>query len=760
MIQSGNMISHKLEGNKLQLLCKDSYFELTPYGEDILHVGYYPLSSMNADGKESIQWGLEGKPDENVKILLEEGDDLIYNLPEMNVVIDKKRGGLRFEDKEGKLLTELVKTELAEAIVSGEETYHLLTVFSSEEDERFYGLGQHQDGALNLGGKEQILWHDYSHKGGEIVAIPFLISDKKYGIIYDNASRIKVSPGLNKRTTWRAEVGECISFFFLAANQTDDLYRAYRKLYGETPMPPRAGLGFIQCKQRYASQEELTAVARTYQEKGYPCDIFVVDWFHWKTLGDLSVDESYWPDSKAMNEEFDRMGYDVMISCWPRFMKESDNYDYLEANGWFMHDKDGNTIYGTPDDQRGALIDTTDPKCGEWYFHTIKKNYADLGYKYWWLDENEPDISPRDHYLNAGTGARVHNVYPLTHTKCVFEGHKKELEHRCLILSRASFLGAQRYGTTFWSSDIYPEWDVLKRQIPTALNFCASGMVYWSSDIGGWQALPDESSYEDFSSLLIATSSEGKGKITSKNFAELYVRWFQFGVFCPTFRTHGTRKENEVWSYGEEAEKILAKYLKLRYELMPYIYSLAYQAHKEGTPFMRALWMDYEDQNCREINDEFLFGPAFLVAPIVEQGQTQREVYLPAGTDWIDYHTNKKHKGGQTIKAPAPLDTIPLYVKAGSIIPTGEEVLNLRQQQNQIKINIYPGQDCNFELYSDDGRTYAYEHGDYQTTKLTWNEAKQQLTIEEQQTTDTKKTTMDATKNHKMTYKTVIKEIT
>lgn len=736
MIRPEKILSCSMSGNILSAVCGQGVMQIIPYGDNLLHFVYYPdcdtAGSKLPEAELLPMWGIEAKPDLEILPALEENGDLAYfRVPQLSAVINKKDAGIRFINAEGCELLSLVDCSMEPAEILGEMTYHIRVVFSASEDERYYGLGQHQDGKLDLGGREQILWHDYSHKGGEIVAVPFLVTNKKYGIIFDNPSRMTVSPGVDGSTVWQAEVGEAISFFIISGKETDELYQGYRRLCGSTPLPPRRGLGFIQCKQRYASQKELLEVAETYREKGYPCDIFVVDWFHWKVLGDLSLDTKYWPDSKEMNRRLEEMGYETMISCWPRFMKESDNYEFLEKNGWFMKDLLGNTLYGTPEDQRGALIDTTNPECGRWYFDTIKKNYGDLGYKYYWTDEDEPDISPHEAFLHAGTGARIHNIYPLTHTKCIYEGHRAGFQHRCLTLSRAAYLGAQKYGTTFWSSDIFPEWDVLKRQITTALNFCASGMPYWSSDIGGWQALPDEDTEEDYSALLISTSGSGTGTVTKKNYTELYIRWFQFGAFCPTFRTHGTRKSNEVWSYGEEAERILVKYLRLRYRLMPYIYSLAYQVTKTGAPFMRALWMDFSDEKSAVTEDEFMFGPSILVAPVVEQGAVTRQVYLPGGSKWYNFWTNEKLDGGRTITVDAPVDVLPLFVKEGSILPLGEVRQNSKEEQKEIEIRVYPGRQASFFLYSDDGESYAYEKGEYSLVQIRWDEAQKELFIEE-----------------------------
>ncbi len=381
-------------------------------------------------------------------------------------------------------------------------------------------------------------------------------------------------------------------------------------------MPLKSSLGYIQCKQRYSNQEEITYVARKYKAKNYPLDMLVVDWFHWKHLGDMDMDKTYWSTPEVTTKEFADMDVDTMISVWPRFMKESKNYDLLEKNGWFMKDYQGKSFYGTPDGQRGALIDTTNPECGKWYWDTIEKNYGSKGFRAWWLDENEPDLWPYDFQFDACRGFEIFNRYPYMHTKCVFEGHRQAYDQRCSILSRSAFLGAQQFGTQFWSSDI-----------------------------GGWQALPDyhDTEASETAELLLQTQGSTHGVVNSTAYPELYIRWFQFSVFCPIFRAHGSRDENEAWSYGEEAEKILVKFLHLRYQFMPYLYTLAYRLHQQGEPILRGLFLDYaHDSQVKDIRDQYLFGDQLLVAPIVTQGATSRSVYLPLGNDWINFWTRQK----------------------------------------------------------------------------------------------------------------------
>jgi len=281
----------------------------------------------------------------------------------------------------------------------------------------------------------------------------------------------------------------------------------------------------------------------------------------------------------------------------------------------------------------------------------------------------------------------------------------------------------------FWSSDIYATWDTLKRQIPTGLDFAASGLAYWSTDVGGWQYLPSE--HHPLRPPLIDPSDARDNVGGYDDYPELYTRWFEYGAFQPIFRTHGSRRYNEVWSYGKQAEPILSKYLKLRYQLMPYIYSLAYNTNQTGAPYMRALFMDFpNDPNVTDLRDEYMFGPAFLVAPITEQGATSRAVYLPAGSDWYNYWTNERVHGGQTIDVAAPIDVLPLFVRAGSIVAAGEAIDSTAQHQAIAKVRVYPGANSDFTLYDDDGKTYAYEQGNANITRLHWDDAARKLSHE------------------------------
>jgi alpha-D-xyloside xylohydrolase len=598
--------------------------------------------------------------------------------------------------------------------------------FAAPTDEHYYGLGQNQEGYLDRRGHSVRCAHDYNAPAGQSVCVPFVVTNKGYGLMWDNPARTTVNFGFNDVTRWTSDVGQRVSFFVIAGKTYDEIYSGYRLLTGDVPMLPKSAYGYIQCKQRYRSQAELLAVAKGYRDRHLPADVLVIDWFHYTIMGQMDMDPAMWPDPVAMNKQLHEMNFHTMISVWPRFVPEDRYYQTVLKNDWFEKLADGTPTNGLPYDLAGSDIDTTNPEAARWYWDIVKENYVSKGFDAFWADETEPDLMPNGSYFHIGPGTQFFNVYPLFHTAAFYDGFRRDLKQRAVILARDAYLGAQHNGTIFWSSDINGNWDTLKRQVPTGINFVASGTPYWSTDIGGWQGLPWFHKPER--TPLIDPSDARDNVHQYDDYPELYVRWFEYGAFQPNFRTHGTRDFNEVWSYGKQAEPILEKYLRLRYQLMPYIYSLGYATHQTGAPFMRGLFMDFgSDPKVANIGDEYMFGPALLVAPVTEQGRTSREVYLPAGTDWFNYWTNERVHGGQSIAVAAPIDTIPLFVRAGSILPLGAPVESTNEVQKIAKLRIYPGADADFNLYSDDGSTYDYEKGTFNLTHLHWSDATAQL---------------------------------
>jgi alpha-D-xyloside xylohydrolase len=624
----------------------------------------------------------------------------------------------------GETLLDMSGWEMAPHTVNGEKTFRVGASFVAPRDEHYYGLGQNQEGILDHRGRTIDCRHFYDAPAGETVCVPFLVTNKGYGVIWDNPSATEVSPGLHGSTTWHSNVGERVSYFVIAGSSADEIYAGYRKLTGVTPLPPKAAFGYIQSKARYESQKQVLDIAEGYRKRGYPLDVMVVDWFYWTRMGQLDINRTDFPDPARMNRTLHEQGIRSIISVWPRFERESRYFNLLAAKGWLLKDADGKPVDGLAvrNDRAGALLDSTNPQARAWFWDRIRENIASQGFDWFWLDETEPDVVPDGYFFSVGSGDRYHNLYPLVHTQGVAEGSRRDRpNHRNLILARAAYLGAQRYGSLFWSSDIRPTWEALQKQVPTGLNFTASGLAYWGNDIGGWQGLPKTNKPER---PPLVDPSDARDVVGGyDDYPELITRWYQYGTFTPTLRAHGLRKEAEVWSYGKGAEAIIAKYLKLRYALMPYLYSLGKHTHESGAPFMRALFMDFpHDPRVFGIGDQYMFGPAFLVAPVTEQGVESREVYLPAGSDWYNYWTNEKLQGGQMVRVAAPIDTIPLFVRAGSVVPLGAPIQSTATEQALAEVRVYPGRDAEFTLYDDDGVSYDYEKGNGRSTQLRWDE--------------------------------------
>ena len=610
--------------------------------------------------------------------------------------------------------------------------YRVSAIFNSPTSEHYYGLGQHQRGFLDLRDHRIRCWHNYGAIGGETVCVPFMVSSRDYGLIWDNPSKTTIDLGFNQQNVWSSQVGDRVSFFVIAGHNTDQVYEGYRQLTGVTHMLPKPAYGYIQSKAIYPTQAQLLAVAKGYRDRNLPLDVLVVDFLNMTRQGELDLDPARWPDPAAMNKQLHAMGIHTLLSVWPHFSAGTRYYNMLLSKGWLIHKPDGTPDPGGFKSVIGPNIDTTNPAAARWFWDKIRDRYIKpYGFDYLWLDETEPDIDPAHDVFYIGSGKRYYNVYPLFHTASVYEGFRRDYgsSRRVMILARAAYLGAQRNGTVFWSSDITATWDMLRRSIPAGLDFTASGMPYWDTDIAGFFSPDIYPEYHPAHTPLISPAGARANVDGYTDYPELFVRWFEWGTFQPVMRAHGEREHNEVWAYGKQAEPILAKYLRLRYQLMPYIYSLGYHTYQTGAPFMRALFMDFpNDPNIADIRDEYMFGPAFLVAPVTRQGATSRKVYLPAGSDWYNFWTNQRFKGGHTITVAAPISTLPLFVRAGSIIPLGSPVLSTQQHQSIASVRVYPGANADFTLFSDDGHTYDYENGVDSITHLHWDQATHRLT--------------------------------
>ncbi|MGA8089197.1 MAG: glycoside hydrolase family 31 protein [Terracidiphilus sp.] len=702
------VVSFDKQSNGLEIHQKNGVLKLEVDAPDVLHV-IYSLPDAETEVRPSDHVVIKHDwPAPSFDVTANE-KAVTLTTSKLKVVVERETGALHYVGPDGKQLTTEGYRSLKPVEVNGEKTYHaevFFPIYGSHEG--LYGLGQHQAGVWNYHG-ETI---DLSQENTQI-AIPLLVSTNGYGIFWNNPSRSRVNNRFIHSLYISAEVADRIEYYFIYGPEADQIIGHYRELTGEVPLFGRWAYGFWQCKNKYQSQAEIEGVAAKYRALHIPADNIVQDWFWWVTMGEMKWN-SHYPDPQGMIDKLHDEHFHLMVSVWPFFRPGTSVYDQFDKNGWFI----AKTLTGSFHPVGQALYDPTNPAARTQYWSNINTALFQKGVDAWWLDTDEPETEGRednilvDHQLHIGSGARFANVYPLFHTEGVSEGQQKASDKkRVFILSRSAYAGTQRLGVTAWSGDVLSDWVTFARQIPAGLNFSISGMPYWTTDIGGFIS---------------------GGNLNDPKFRELFVRWFQFGTFSPIFRVHGTRypDENELWSYGPDAQKILVDYDNLRYRLLPYIYSEAWQVTNNHGTLMRPLVMDWRnDVEAQNTGDEYLFGPAILVSPVTTQGATRREVYLPKAT-WYDFWTGARVEGGKRIEADAPLAKLPLFVRAGSIIPMGPTMeWSTEKPADPIEVRIYPGADGDFTLYEDENDNYDYAKGEHATIPLHWDDAAKMLTF-------------------------------
>ncbi len=630
----------------------------------------------------------------------------------LRITAEHDSAALVFEDADGKLLVRESASprprELTPISVDAEKTFRADAYFDLTQDEGIYGLGQHQSGLLNQRGTDLLLTQDNTN-----ITIPFLLSSRGYGLLWNSASLGRFENHFEPKLALRADVADAVDYYFVYGQQFDQIIAAYRKLTGPVPMLPLWAYGFWQSRLQYERQQEMLAVARKYRDLKIPLDNMVLDFGWMERMGSHQFTSKF-PAPAAMFRDLRAMHVHTMISVWPFYTPPGANFDEVLANNYFVTGGRTQLPSYYPDSR---LFDAFNPDGRTMFWQQIKTALYDKGVEAWWLDSSEPlDFYGEEQgamlegaHTALGSGSRYANMYPLMETKAVYDGQRATTDQqRVFILTRSAFLGQQRHAATSWSGDIAPTFDSLRRQIPAGLNFSMSGLPYWTTDIGGFQGgNPDDPAYQ-----------------------EIYIRWFEYGTFCPIFRTHGARKANELWSFGSAAQQTLTLYDNLRYRLLPYIYSTAWRVTSEGYTPMRALVMDFPaDSGILNINDEFLFGPSMLVAPVTESSVTRR-LYLPAGARWWEFWGGTPNSGGHVVDVPAAPDRIPVFVRAGTILPMGPELQYTSEKPaDPIELRIYGLADGQFTLYEDDGETYDYEHGEHSTITFTWKDATQTLTI-------------------------------
>lgn len=632
------------------------------WGPDAIRVRSTPHASM-----PERDWCLLAPRTSSAKITIQEKEAWLEN-GQLRASIDLK-GRVRFF-KNGS------STPLVEEIFArtnypasrtfkpvGGDLYHAEACFTAFDDEKIFGLGQRRHGLLDQKGCVLELTHRNSQ-----ISIPFLVSSRGYGLVWHNPGMGRVELG-RTQTRWVADATRLIDYAVVTGDDYAGILQRYADLTGHAPMLPEWAAGFWQCKLRYRTQEELLSVAREYKRRGHPLSVIVIDYFNWTKMGEWKFDPSCWPDPAGMVRELKELGVKAMVSVWPTVNPDSENYAELDRRNLLVRAERGMDTFIKFTDSNvnhtviSGLIDATNPEAREFLWEKVRENYHRHGIKVWWLDAIEPEMFTYDHEnvrYHAGNGVEVGCLYPLMQQKALFEGMQREGEQEILSLGRAGFLGSQKYGAAIWSGDIHSTFEDLQQQVRAGLNIGLSGIPWWTTDIGGFFG----------------------GEIDTPYFRELIVRWFQYGVFCPLFRLHGWRNSslthpelsdptrggpNEIWSFGDEAYAILKDILELRERLKPYILGLMRVASEKGTPPMRPLFFDYQDDpETYSVDDAFLFGPDLLVAPVLNLNQRSRRIYLPKGASWQDVWTGQTLEGGRWIEAEAPLERIPLYTRRGS----------------------------------------------------------------------------------------------
>ena len=632
-----------------------------------------------------------------------DGKSAILTTASVKVAFSLDRGNLTYSAIGGERLLEeydAVPRTYEPDVVNGLQTFHVSDRFSPTATEAYYGLGQHQSGMFNYRGGTVELAQDNTD-----VAIPLLVSSQGYAIMWNTASMTEVDNRFPLSLRFTSLAGNAVDYYFIYGPEMDEIIHQYRNLTGHSPMLPKWAYGLFQSKDRYVSQAEILDIVNRYRSNHIPLDAIVQDWFWWKTEGDPIFNANF-TDVPAELKELHEKHVHAMISVWGLFDPHSQNFQFIKEHNFDVRD--------------AHVYDATNSQARDFYWEHLPGKLFAQGWDAFWLDSAEPeeywphygDAILRDKQLSIGNGALYTNIFPFEHTLGIQQHWRAATDQkRVFLLTRSAFLGQQRVGATVWSGDVYSTFWGLSHQVPAGLNFALSGFPYWTTDIGGYWP-PNGSVFKD------------------PDYQELYARWYEYGVFCPIFRTHGHREHNELWTY-DKVEPILLKYDRLRYRLMPYIYSLAWRVHHDDYTMQRPLVMDWQqDSKTWSLPDEFMFGPAILVNPVLDEHAVQRSVYLPDAPNWYDFWSGLKIKGAQRIEAESLLDRIPLFIRAGSILPMGPEIEYADQDPNgPIELRIYSGADGAFTLYQDQGDTYDYEKGAYSLIPLKWSDAEKTLVI-------------------------------
>jgi len=700
------VIKADVEEDGLKRTINNTEVEIKFYSPEIVRI--IKSSVGNSVEKKSLS---VIKESEGVPVKIDENNnEITLSSSSIVVHVNKNTGVIKFANADGKILIS-EKTDgtiITPKKYAGVDVFNVKQSFQLDSEELIYGLGQLQQGKMSQRNQKVFL-----KQNNKETVIPFILSTKGYGLFWDNYSPTTFSDKPDE-TYFDSEIGECIDYYVMFGGNADGVVGKMRELTGDVPMFPYWAYGYWQSRERYKSQFETVEVVKKYRELGVPLDGIIQDWRYWgedSVWNRMAFDSIRFPDPKGMVDQVHDMNAHLMIVTWPGFGPLTKQYQEFKSRNMQLN------FLTWPPNSGTKPYDVYNPTARDIYWKYLNKGvFSYINNDGWWLDSSEPDhIEVKDEDFEQptylGPYRSVVNAFPLEHIKGV-STHQRETtdEKRVFILTRSAFAGQQRYGANSWSGDVVTDWDVLRKQISAGLNLSLCGIPHWNSDIGGFFVW------------------NFPGGVDNKAFHEIYVRWLQFGTFCPMMRSHGTDTPREIYQFGEKGDwtyDAIEKFINMRYRLLPYTYSTSWDVSANRSSMIRALVMDFaEDKNALDIDNQYMFGKSILVCPVTEPMYVKTskdknkyidpkedfskvkstEVYLPSGTVWIDFWNGKKFNGGQTISRKAPIDVIPLFVKAGSIIPWNSKVQYATEKKaHNLELRIYPGADGEFTLYEDEG---------------------------------------------------------
>lgn len=687
------VLAWQMSGGSLSITTSGGILKLQPFLDQALHVQFGTAANLAA----AKSYAVLRAPDTVSATASETSTNVVLTTAQYSVQVSKATSQISIYNPSGALVVQEA-AQGARSSVNG-PVINVADKFQLTSTEALYGLGEFRDNAMNLRGISRTLTQVNTQ-----AAVPVVLSTNGWSMFWDNPSSTVFSDSASGMS-FSSSYGSIVDFYVMVGPKLDDLVRGYRRLTGDAPMLPKWAYGYHQSRNRYGSQSSLLSVVSQMRSSLIPMDSIFIDYHYWGSAGCGSnvFDPSAWPDVPAMLQQLHSQNTKVILSVWPAFTPGTPNYTSMNNAGYLL----------TSSTSEGPAYDAFNPGARAQYWNQIASTLVPLGFDGWFLDAAEPEYGIGTTTYD-GPGPAVQNAYPLLHVSNFCEGLLAALPNqRTYIIARCAWAAQQRNGMTIWSGDIGGTFAELQKQITAGLNYVASGLPYWTTDIGGYSG----------------------GATTDPAYQEIFTRWWEYGTFCPIFRSHGLRgnnTSNELWNYGATVQANCTQFDTLRYRLLPYVYSLAGSVTQSSYTPMRLLAFDFaSDTAVRNIKDQFMYGPAYLINPVTVAGATSRPVYLPSGTSWIDFWTGATLTGGQTLaSAAAPIDRIPIYARAGSIVPMGPTLQYTTQTApTPIEVRIYPGANGSFTLYEDDGTTMNYKTGAFAQIPFTWNESTQVLTI-------------------------------